>query len=232
MEVRPVIPLRDNIPSRRFPVVSLALVAVNVLVFLYEAFFLTQAEREALIYTYGMIPAEVLGVLPVFSAGTWDRLQPLLTAMFLHGGWLHLLGNMLFLWVFADNVEDLIGPFRFLILYLAAGAAGNLAHALANPDSPVPAIGASGAVAGVLGAYLLNFPRARILALVPLGIFLTTAEVPAIFFLLVWFGVQLLNGVATLGVPAATGVAWWAHIGGFVAGALLVVLLRERRVLR
>lgn len=227
-----MIPLRDNIPSRRFPVMTVGLIAVDVAVFLYEAFFLSQPERETFIYAYGMIPRDLLQVPPVLSGEVLAGLKPVITAMFLHGGWMHLIGNMLFLWVFADNVEDLLGPRRFLILFLAAGAVGNFAHALANPDSVVPTIGASGAVAGVLGAYMVNFPRARVLALVPLGFFLTTAEVPAVFFLLIWFGLQLLYGFASLGVAAATGVAWWAHVGGFLAGAFLVNLLRERRVVR
>ncbi len=227
-----MIPLRDNIPSRRFPVLSISLIAVNVAVFLFEALWLTPPEREAFILTYGMIPSELFRVLPVLSADVLADLQPVVTAMFLHGGWMHLIGNMLFLWVFADNVEDLTGPWRFLVLYLVAGVVGNFAHALANPESVAPTIGASGAVSGVLGAYMVSFPRARVLALVPLGFFLTTAEVPAVFFLLVWFGLQVLNALVSSGVAAASGVAWWAHVGGFLAGAFLIGLLRERRLLR
>lgn len=224
-----MIPLRDNIPSRRFPLMNLALIVATVLAFLYEV-SLPLAERQELIVRLGLVPARVLSPAPG-EGGLLDLVIP----VFLHGGWIHILGNMLFLWVFGDNVEDLMGPGRYLVFYLLAGVAGNLAHVLANPGSTVPTIGASGAVAGVLGAYLLHYPRARIVALVPLGIFLTTAEVPAIFFLALWFLLQLANGLASLGVNALNatgGVAWWAHVGGFVGGALLSVILRQGRYVR
>lgn len=226
-----MIPLRDNIPSRRFPAMTVLLILLNVLVFLYET-SLTLPDREALIRTYGLVPRDLLRIWSSFAPDVSGGYLPLLTAIFLHAGWLHLLGNMLFLWVFADNVEDLMGPWRFLTLYAGAGMVGNLAHAMANPASALPAVGASGAVAGVLGAYMISFPRARVLALVPVLFFLTTAEVPAVFFLALWFLLQLVSGFASLGVPTSGGVAWWAHIGGFLAGVILVGLLRERRYVR
>lgn len=225
-----MIPLRDSVRSRRRPLVTLALIAANVYVFLQELALPEPALME-LFYRYGVVPArvgtpgEVLGHL---VAGRVDRLLPLVTATFLHGGWLHLGGNMLYLWVFADNVEDRLGRLRFLLFYLLAGVLANYAQVLVAPSSTVPLVGASGAVAGVLGAYFVTFPRARVLALVPLGLFLTVTEVPAVIFLFLWFGLQLLSGVASLGVPAAGGVAWWAHVGGFVVGAALIRLFGVR----
>lgn len=226
-----MIPLRDNIPSSRFPVMTVLLIVINLLIFLYET-SLPLPDREALIRTYGLVPRDVLDVWPSLAPDVSGSYLPMITAMFLHAGWLHVLGNMLFLWVFGDNVEDLVGPWRFLGFFLAAGLVGNLAHALANPASLLPTVGASGAVAGVLGAYMVSFPRARVLALVPILFFVTTAEIPAVFFLALWFLLQIASGVLSLGVPTSGGVAWWAHIGGFVAGAMLIMVLRERRYVR
>ncbi|MEW6547315.1 MAG: rhomboid family intramembrane serine protease [Bacillota bacterium] len=215
-----MIPLHDDIPSRRYPVVTRLLVAVSVLVFLYEV---TLGPRELwlVVHTLGVVPARYLPLERLFAYG-WVLIIPLVTSIFLHGGWMHLLSNMLYLWIFGDNVEDRMGHGRFLLFYLLAGAIGNAAHILADPTSRVPAIGASGAIAGVLGAYLVSFPSARVATLVPLGIFLTVVQVPAVLFLFGWFLLQLANGVAALGVPSAQQVAWWAHIGGFLSGLVLV----------
>jgi membrane associated rhomboid family serine protease len=215
-----LIPIRDSIPSRRFPLVTVFLIVLNIAIFIYEA-TLSPAQLRELVFTYGVVPARD-GAL---GAGSW---VPLVTAQFLHGGWFHVLGNMLYLWVFGDNVEDLVGRMGFLLLYLTVGVAGNLAHILANSHSAVPTVGASGAVAGILGAYFVSFPRSRILALVPIFFFITFAEIPAIFFLFLWFLMQFLNGVASLAVPGNV-VAWWAHVGGFLAGMVLVRLLAARR---
>jgi rhomboid family protein len=210
-----MIPLRDTNPRVTFPVLNWTLVIVNLLVFLHEA-SLGDAGAEHFILRWGLVPSE-------FSATT------LLTSMFLHGGLGHLLGNMWFLHIFGDNVEDRLGHVRYLVFYLACGLAAGLAQTASHPASVVPMIGASGAIAGVSGAYLLFFPRARILTLVPIIFFVQLIEVPAVFFLAVWFGWQVLSGVATLGAPAnAAGVAFWAHVGGFVAGMLLGPLLRTR----
>jgi membrane associated rhomboid family serine protease len=153
--------------------------------------------------------------------------MPLLTSTFLHGGLLHLLGNMLYLWVFGDNVEDRLGHGGYLLFYLAAGAAGSIAHIISNPQSTIPTIGASGAIAGILGAYLLFFPRARVLTLIPIGFFITTAYVPAPLFLFIWFILQVIN-VSFAGLTAgAQTVAWWAHIGGFVFGFIFVLQRRS-----
>jgi len=221
-----MIPLRDDNPSSSRPVVTYLIILLNVLVFLYMLRLGTEAAVERFVFTRGAIPAQLTGR----AGGTPAAAYPtLVTSMFVHGGWAHLGGNMLYLWVFGDNVEDLMGHAGFLIFYLLAGLAAVGAHILANPASPVPLIGASGAIAGVLGAYLVLFPRARIISLVPLGFFLRVVAVPAVFFLPLWFLLQFVYGLASLGGEAAT-VAWWAHVGGFVAGALLVrVFARPRR---
>jgi membrane associated rhomboid family serine protease len=208
-----VIPLRDTIPSARVPVCNYAIIAANVLVFFYEVSL--GPHVETLIRVHGLVPREF-----TFSA--------LLTSMFLHGGWLHLFGNMLYLYIFGDNVEDRLGHARYLAFYLLCGMAAGAAQALTNPDSGVPMVGASGAIAGVSGAYFLFFPTARVVTLVPIFLFIQVMEIPAVFFLLVWFIWQVLSGVATLG--SHTGeVAFWAHIGGFLAGMLLGPVLRARR---
>ncbi|MGB9792027.1 MAG: rhomboid family intramembrane serine protease [Thermacetogeniaceae bacterium] len=213
-----MIPLRDSTRSRSFPIVNILLIALNILVFLKET-TLTSQQLNYLTYMYGVIPAKVQTELsagvPILSIAV-----PFITAMFLHGGWLHILGNMLYLWIFGDNVEDRMGHLPYLFFYLLVGIAGSIAHILANPGSQVPIIGASGAIAGVLGAYFISYPRSRILTLLPLPFFITLIEVPAFFFLPFWFILQLLNGISTN--LAANPVAWWAHIGGFLAGMLLV----------
>lgn len=225
-----MIPLRDSARPRRGAVINPILILVNVIVFLYEV-SLNQRELMVFILRWGVIPARVsdLGaLLGDVLGGDWAAPATLVTATFLHGGWMHLLGNMLYLWVFGDNIEDRLGRARYVLFYLGTGVLANYAQVLADPDSTVPLIGASGAVAAVLGAYLVSFPRSRVVALVPLGIFLTVTEVPALVFLFLWFVIQLLSGVASLGVPDVGGVAWWAHVGGFVLGMILIRLLRRR----
>lgn len=209
-----MIPLRDTIPSSRVPLVNYAIIAANVAVFVHET---TLGPRlDAFVYTYGLVPKE-------FVPAT------LVTSMFLHGGWGHLLGNMLYLYIFGDNVEDRLGHPRYLVFYLLCGIAAAATQALTNAGSNVPMVGASGAIAGVSGAYLLFFPRARVVTILPLFIFLQIVEIPAVFFLVVWFLWQLASGVATLGARAAAGgVAFWAHVGGFVSGMVLGPSLRRR----
>lgn len=218
-----MIPIRDSVRPLSRPLVVYTLVAVNAAVFLYElslgrslfAFF-----RE-----YGLIAREF------WRAGDpIDRFVPVFTSMFLHVGWVHFLGNMLYLWVFGDNVEDRMGRGRFILFYLGTGVAAALAQMFVNPTSPVPMVGASGAIAGVLGAYLRLFPRSRVLALVPVFFFLQVMQVPAALFLIFWFFIQLANGaMALVAAPGvAGGPAFWAHIGGFVAGYLLAPFLAKR----
>ena len=209
-----MIPLRDTIPSARVPVVNYAVIAANVLVFLHEVSLGRRA--EAFIFTYGLVPRHF-------------ALPNLLTSMFVHGGWAHLLGNMLFLYIFGDNIEDRLGHLRYLVFYLLCGAAAGAAQSVLNASSGVPMVGASGAIAGVLGAYLLFFPTARVVTLVPIFFFLQLVEIPAVFFLAVWFLWQVLSGVASFGDRSSMGgVAFWAHVGGFLSGMALGPALRAR----
>ncbi len=211
-----MIPLRDSVRPRRTPYVNISLILLNIGVFLFTL-NLSPGELLRLFNEYGVIPrAFVLSLLQ--GASPEQTFLPFVTSIFLHGGWLHLLGNMLYLWVFGDNVEDRLGHGGYLLFYLAAGAAGSFAHIAANIQSEIPTIGASGAIAGVLGAYLIFFPRARVLTLIPIGFFLTTARLPAPLFLFIWFILQLLNASLAGLVSGAQTVAWWAHIGGFLAG--------------
>jgi membrane associated rhomboid family serine protease len=226
-----MIPLRDRNRSETTPFINYLLIGACIVVFLYE---LSLGERqEAFFGRYAVLPRAVsLGVAgggPILAA-----FLPLVTSMFLHGGWLHLLGNMLYLYIFGDNVEDRLGHGRYLCFYLLCGVGSAVAQVWSNPGSKIPLIGASGAIAGVLGAYLLLFPRARVLTLIPLVIFFPTIEVPAYVFLGFWFVLQFIQASASGGEgEAAGGVAWWAHAGGFVVGGVLlpVFLLGRRRVL-
>lgn len=215
-----MIPLRDSLRSRSFPIVTILLIIANFYIFLQEL-TLSATALDKFVHHFGVIPAQIYGIF-VHEGLSWGLL-PLLTSMFLHGGWLHLLGNMLYLWVFGDNVEDRMGHAKFLLFYLAAGIAGALAQIWADPGSTIPTIGASGAIAGVLGAYFLWYPRARILTLLPIVIFISIVEIPAIYYLFLWFGLQLINGLVSLAMPGNV-VAWWAHVGGFLAGVVLAWL--------
>ncbi|RJX26113.1 MAG: rhomboid family intramembrane serine protease [Dethiobacter sp.] len=208
-----MIPLRDSIRPQKYPYVNILLIFLNIAIFIYQL-SLTETALMEFFYRYGVIPEKFL----LLQGNDWF---PLLSSMFLHGGWFHLLGNMLYLWVFGDNIEDRLGHSGYLFFYLVAGIAASLSHIIANPQSPIPTIGASGAVAGVLGAYFILFPRSKVLTLIPIGFFITTAHLPAVLFLFLWFFLQLFNALVT-GVTAATQmVAWWAHIGGFVLGILV-----------
>jgi membrane associated rhomboid family serine protease len=224
-----MIPLRDTNPSHSLPVVSVGLIALNVLAFFYELSLGAQLDR--FIMQYGAVPLRFILAGQSDQVSTIERFTPLFTSMFLHGGWLHLGGNMLYLWIFGDNVEDRLGHLPFLLFYLACGLAAALAQIYVNPTSTIPMVGASGAVAGVLGSYLIMFPRSRVLALIPILFFFQIVELPAFLFLLFWFGMQFLSGaVAITSAPYSTGgVAWWAHIGGFVSGMALGFLLPKRK---
>ena len=211
-----MIPLRDVIPSRTTPYVTFVLIALNTLVFAYQ-FTMGEAIEEFILY-FALIPA----------AFSWVAV---LTSMFLHGGALHFAGNMLYLWIFGDNVEDRMGHGRFLVFYVLCGTAAALAQTIVNPDSVVPMVGASGAIAGVMGAYFVLYPRSRIVTLLPLFFFFHIVEIPAIFFLGFWFLLQLMSGVgsmatATGGEPGG-GIAFWAHAAGFVAGIGGVLVFRR-----
>jgi rhomboid family protein len=206
-------PLSDVIPSRTTPVVTVGLIVVNALVFLFEV-TLTDRQLQLFALTYGVVPAEF----------TWPTV---LTSMFLHGGWLHFLGNMLYLWIFGDNVEDRLGHVRYLLFYVFCGGAAALGQTAIQPYSTVPMIGASGAIAGVMGAYFVLFPHSRVLTAVFIFFFLDLIEIPAIFFLGIWFLMQFFSGVGSLSSDAAQGgVAFWAHIAGFFVGGIGGLLWR------
>ncbi len=211
-----MIPIRDDIPTRQVPVVNYMLIAANVLVFLL--FSLAGTNQEALVYEFALIPAQVTNGLNL------GDFTDIFTSMFMHAGWGHLLGNMLYLWIFGDNVEDSMGHVKYLLFYLAGGLVASLAHILTNPGSQIPTVGASGAIAAVLGAYLVLFPQSRVLTFIPLGFFMRLTPVPAVFVLGLWFFLQLFSGVLSLGNSDVGGVAFWAHIGGFVAGAVFAKL--------
>ncbi len=220
------IPLTDHIRRQTFWIATLALILANVWAFLFELSLGPGINR--LVFYFGIIPARY--TTSHVSLGLEGLIVPIFVSMFLHGGWLHLLGNMLFLFVFGRSIEDRFGHLKFLMLYLLAGFGGALTHIVLNAGSKVPTIGASGAIAGVLGAYFVTFPGARITTLIPIFFFLWTIQVPAIFLLGYWFLIQFLTGFQTLAIESATqgGVAWWAHVGGFIIGLLLALSLRPR----
>jgi len=209
-----LIPIRDDIPSRTTPWVKIAFIAISVAAFLYVNSLTSEGSVRAFYMTFGAVPAALTGSDPAYLT--------VLTSMFLHGGWGHLLGNMWYLWIFGNNVEDAMGHGAFAAFYLLCGISATAAQVLIDPASRVPMVGASGAIAGVLGAYLVLYPAARVLAVVPIWVFIRFVEVPAILFLVLWFLLQLFLGVSALGVQQEGGVAFWAHVGGFVAGLVLV----------
>ncbi len=223
-----MIPLRDENPSGTAPVVTIAFIVLCVLVFLWQLSFGAQGGQR-IVYSLGVVPAVLLGqgqLPPELSlVSPWITI---FTSMFMHGGWMHLIGNMLYLWIFGDNVEDAMGHGRFVVFYLLCGVAAVFAQALPDPSSTVPMVGASGAISGVLGAYLLLYPHARVLVVIPFGFYLHPMRIPAGLVLVLWFGLQLLsNAMAQAGQG---GVAFRAHIGGFVAGMILITIFKQRRV--
>ena len=220
------IPLKDLNPSRTYPFVNVTLILANITVFIYQLGLeatLPRRAYEALLLSYSTVPAR----FPAFLSGHASfevSFAPLVTSMFLHYDFLHIAGNMLFLWIFGDNVEDFFGHIAYLFFYLVCGVGAGLLHVLFNLHSSIPAVGASGAISGVMGAYMLLHPRARILTLV----FIFPLPVPAVIFLGLWYVMQFVSGLNALGGGASGGVAWWAHIGGFLLGMLLTALARRR----
>jgi membrane associated rhomboid family serine protease len=211
-----MIPLRDTRPSFSTPVVTVFLIVINALVFLYMV-MLDPYSQNDFIRQYALIPA---------------RFNPvaLLTSMFLHGGWMHVIGNMWFLWIYGDNVEDVLGHGKYLIFYLLCGVAAGLAQYAISPDARVPMLGASGAIAGVMGAYMIKFPHSRIVTLIPIFFFWTTIEIPAVLILAYWFLLQFFSGVGSIGYSQVSqgGVAFFAHIGGFITGMILIAVMGTR----
>jgi membrane associated rhomboid family serine protease len=218
-----MIPLHDDNPTRTFSFCTILMILTNGSVFCYQWTLHTSHQEAAFLWQFAMIPHQILG------SASLGEYKTLITSMFLHAGLLHLLGNMLYLWIFGNNIEDTLGHFRFLVFYLLCGLAAAGAHLLSNPQSTIPTVGASGAISGILGAYLILHPQARVLTLVPLGFFTRLIYLPAWFFLIVWFGMQLLSGWVNVGSKQVGGVAWWAHIGGFIAGIVLAPLLKLRK---
>ncbi len=246
-----MIPLRDDIRARRVPVVNYVLIAITSLVFLMQ---LSEGpEDTSLVERFGMIPKRVLhpdetvmvdGIQVHPLTGRYVVVQheaapspipvwlTLLTCIFLHGGWMHFLSNMWFLYIFGDNVEDRLGAGKFVLFYLGTGVAASITHLATNAASPVPTIGASGAIAGVMGAYFLLYPRATVLTAIPIFVFIQLVHLPAALFLGIWFFLQFLQGSLAITAGATTGVAWWAHIGGFAVGVVVIYGLRQAGLLR
>jgi membrane associated rhomboid family serine protease len=221
-----MLPYRDNIPSRRVPFITWGLIGINVIVFIFE--LMEGANLDQVFFQFGMVPAYV-------TAGIYGpryEIVPFLTSMFMHAGWLHIAGNMLYLYIFGDNVEDRMGHVLFLFFYLLSGVGAGMLHLATDPHSMVPTVGASGAIAGVMGAYLVLYPKARVRSVVILVYFIRIMDIPAIIFLGFWFVLQFFSGVASLGATEAGGVAFWAHVGGFIVGivgGLLARLLTKDR---
>ena len=217
-----MIPLKDNLPSRRFPLVNTFIIIVNVLVFIFES-LLSDNSLNVLINNFGLVPIRL-------ASGNSLAILTIFTSMFLHGSWLHLISNMLALYIFGDNIEDRLGHFGYLLFYLLGGVAAGLLHVLTNSGSYVPTVGASGAIAAVLGAYILLYPYARVMTIIPIFFFIRIVQIPAVIYLGFWFISQLFNGTLSIvsNVVQSGGVAWWAHIGGFAAGMLMISLFKKK----
>jgi membrane associated rhomboid family serine protease len=223
-----MIPLKDMTPGRSFPIITLLLILANIIVFIHQV-SISPAANEAFIKTYGLVPSKISAALAGKHYTLREALEPLFTCMFLHGGFLHILGNMWFLWIFGANVEDRLSPLPYLLLYVVTGIGSGITQTLFSWGSHVPSIGASGAISGVLGAYIVFFPGSRILTLIPLLIIFFTAHIPAWIFIGLWFVMQFLSGLGSLGAVSSGGVAWWAHVGGFLLGVLLAWAARPFR---
>jgi membrane associated rhomboid family serine protease len=218
-----MIPIRDQIPTQTVPIVNYLLIAANIIVFVIQFLLFAGPNEEAFVYEFALIPAQVTAGLDL------GDVRDIFTSMFMHAGLAHLLGNMLYLWIFGDNVEDSMGRLKYLLFYLVGGIVASAAHIFTNPDSQIPTVGASGAIAAVLGAYLVLFPQSRVLTIIPLGYFIRMSWIPAIIVLGLWFVLQLFSGVLSLGGPDVGGVAFWAHAGGFVAGVVMARLFAGSR---
>ena len=226
-----MIPLKNMMARRSVPVITILLIVANILVFCYQL-SLSHAANDALIRTFGLVPLRMKLALSGSHYTLVEAFLPLITCMFLHGGFLHILGNMWFLWIFGGAVEERLGSVSYLLFYFICGIGSGLAQALFSWGTSLPSIGASGAISGVLGAYVVFFPSSRILTLVPLFVFFFTVQIPAIIFIGLWFAIQFLSGVSSLSTQSGAsmgGVAWWAHVGGFVLGALLAKVFEGGR---
>jgi membrane associated rhomboid family serine protease len=216
-----VIPIRDQIPTRSVPVINYLLIVANIVVFIFQ--WLAGPYEQSLVYQFALIPYNFVSSLSLAD------ITDIFTSMFMHAGLAHVGGNMLYLWIFGDNVEDSMGHGRYLVFYLVGGVVASLTHILTNPGSQIPTVGASGAIAAVLGAYLVLYPQSKVLTIIPLGFFLRMSLVPASIVLGLWFVLQFFSGVLSLGGPDVGGVAFWAHIGGFLSGVVMAKLFARRR---
>lgn len=221
-----MIPIRDELPTRRFPIVTVTLILVNTMVFLYEASL--GPGQEALFFQAGLVPAFLWGKVQLLRESFLPPVLTLLTSTFLHGNFWHLFSNMWYLWIFGNNVEDFLGRWHFLLFYLGCGCVTGLSHALVFSTSLIPTVGASGAIAGVMGGYFLLFPGARIITLVFWGFFIQFLKIPAAVFLGFWILLQILYAIVSLGFPGYGGVAWFAHVSGFFVGALWCKMMASR----
>lgn len=220
-----MIPLKDDIESRTRPFITYSILSLNILVYLYE--FALGPYKQNFIWQFGAVPYEIFH--PILKGGDFTLFSYLkiLLSMFIHANFMHIFGNMLFLWVFSDNVEDRIGHIKFLLFYLICGIAGALLHSITSPNSKIPMVGASGAISGVLGAYVVFYPQARILTLIPFGFFLRISYLPSLFFIGIWFLYQFFLGIVSVGSTGG-GVAYFAHIGGFIAGVICALPFKRR----
>lgn len=226
-----MIPLRDTIPSRSYPIVNVLLIAVNVGIFIYEVLLLNSDQAELMIFNYGLVPDQVrlLEIDSIYEFRT-NVVRPFFTNMFLHGGWLHLISNMWILFIFGDNVEDRMGKGKYFLFYIACGLIASFTHFILHRNSPIPAIGASGAISGVMAAYMFMFPKSTIVSIVPILVIPLLLPVPALLYIGLWFLGQLLSGTTSLMLSdAATGIAFWAHIGGFLGGVVLYKYFDSKR---
>lgn len=222
-----MIPIRDKTPSRTFPFVNITIIIINSTIFIYE---LSLGEQmNSFLDSFAIKPARIVWLLNNDPLNLPALISPFFSSMFIHGGWLHIIGNMWYLWIFGDNIEDRVGHVRYLFFYLICGFGAGLTHVYFNPSSEVPTVGASGAIAGIMGAYLMLYPMGKVLTLVPLFFFITFFEVPALFFLGFWIVLQFIQGTLSHTFQQDVGgVAWWAHLGGFVIGALLIFIFKKR----
>ena len=226
-----MIPIRDDTPRYSTPYVNYLLIALNALVFLFQLVVVPADQQRQFVDTFALVPIKVEAAIGLYHGyAPHASLLPILTSMFLHAGWWHLIGNMWFLWIFGDNIEDYLGHFSYLTFYFISGIAASFCHILLNANSTIPSVGASGAIAGVMGAYFVLFPSARVLVLVPLIIFFTFVWLPAWVMLGYWFVLEFLSGAASsiYGGAKGGGIAFWAHVGGFLAGVVMIKLLPQR----
>lgn len=216
-------PYKDDNPTRTVPFVTIAIIALNILVFMFQ--LTAQSDSKTVLFSFGAIPYNLISHDSTQPIPAW---MTLFTSMFMHGGFFHIFGNMLYLWIFGNNIEDVLGHGKFVIFYLFCGIIAALSHTITNPSSTIPMVGASGAVSGVLGAYLILYPHARIHTIIFLGFFVQTVRIPALIVIGFWAIIQVVNGLVASGVNHG-GVAWFAHVGGFLSGLFIILLWRKRR---